>query len=210
MKSFYIALFGLLSVINFVYVNTIKADSSPISITLGEEFESTDEHNVFKYTNANDKEFLFHIKCNVSDSSVVDIYNDKDEDLLYSFLHNDNYLIGNFTINIGETAYIKINKDNVKATVTASDTQIKATINNQVMDKMIVKLDRGNSYNLGFIIYDEILNEFVDYSGEIKISNVSMNLYPATGNLIVIPEYALVGYDAIFRVETVMFCIQVK
>lgn len=191
-------------------VDTVKSDTVPISITLGEEFESTSEHSVFKYTNNIDKEFLFYIELDYSDSTIIEIYNDNNESLIYSGTFGKNYCVHRFTINVGETAYIKFNKENIKATMMAEDIQIKTTINGQVMDKMLVKLDRGNTYKLGFIIYDETLDKFVDYAGDIMIYSVSQNVYPVTGNLIVIPEKALIGFCASFRVESIFFNIEVK
>lgn len=211
MKILYVVLFGLLTIINLSTFETVDSDSSPLSITLGEEFESTSEHSVFKYTNNNDKEFLFYVKHDISDSTIVEIYNDNNESLIYTGgEYGDNYSIRHFTINAGETAYIKFNRENIKATIMVEKTQIKATINGQVMDKMLVKLERGNTYKLGFIIYDETLGEFIDYNGDIMIYIVSKNVYPITGNIVVISEDALIGYQASFNVKSVIFNIEVE
>ena len=211
MKTLYVVLFSLLAFINLNMVDTVKSDIVPMSITLGEEFESTSEHSVFKYTNNIDREFLFYVELDYSDSTIIEIYNDNNESLIYTGgTYGKNYCVQRFTINVGETAYIKFNKENIKATMMAEETQIKATINGQVMNKMLVKLDRGNTYKLGFIIYDETLDKFVDYAGDIMIYSVSQNVYPVTGNLIVIPEKALIGYCASFRVKSINFNIEVK
>lgn len=211
MKTLYIVLFSLLAIINLSTIKTVESDLSPLSITLGEEFESTSEHSVFKYTNNNDHEFLFYVKHDLSDSTIVEIYNDNNESLIYTGgEYGDNYSVRHFTINAGETAYIKFNKENIKATMMVEKTQIKATINGQIMDKMLVKLDRGNIYQLGFIIYDETLGEFIDYNGDIMMYIVSKYVYPTTGNLVVISEDALIGYQASFNVKSVIFNIEVK
>ena len=211
MKTLYYILISILSITNLVFFDTNKYDSTYESISLGEEFESTREHNIFKYTNNNDKAFLFYIQHEIADSTIVEIYNENKESLIYTGgTYSKTDSVRQFTLNVGETAYIKFNKENIKAIVMLEDIQIKATINGQVMDKMFITLEKGNVYKLGFLIYDETLDKFVDYNGDVLIYSVSKNLYPTTGNQIVIPEDALVGYAASFKVESITFNIEIE
>ena len=213
MKILYAILLSLLSIINIKMIEVIAVDSLVIDIAIGEEFESSSEHKIFKYTNNNDKEFLFYVKHDLAYSKIVEIYNDNNESLIYTggeYSSKDDWSIRNFTLNVGETAYIKFNQENIKAVVWPEEVQIKATIDGQVMSKMLIQLNRGHMYKLGFVIYDETLDEFVEYTGEIAMLYVSQNVYPSTGNLVIIPENALVGYHACFRVKSIFFNIEVK
>ena len=213
MKILYAILLSLLSIINIKMIEVIAVDSLVIDIAIGEEFESSSEHKIFKYTNNNDKEFLFYVKHDLADSKIVEIYNDNNESLIYTggeYSSKDDWSIRNFTLNVGETAYIKFNQENIKAVVWPEEVQIKATIDGQVMSKMLIQLNRGHMYKLGFVIYDETLDEFVEYTGEIAMLYVSQNVYPSTGNLVIIPEDALIGYHACFRVKSIFFNIEVK
>lgn len=213
MKILYAILLSLLSIINIKMIEVIAVDSLVIDIAIGEEFESSSEHKIFKYTNNNDKEFLFYVKHDLAYSKIVEIYNDNNESLIYTggeYSSKGDWSIRNFTLNVGETAYIKFNQENIKAVVWPEEVQIKATIDGQVMSKMLIQLNRGHMYKLGFVIYDETLDEFVEYTGEIAMLYVSQNVYPSTGNLVIIPENALVGYHACFRVKSIFFNIEVK
>ena len=62
MKILYAILLSLLSIINIKMIEVIAVDSLVIDIAIGDEFESSSEHKIFKYTNNNDKEFLFYVK----------------------------------------------------------------------------------------------------------------------------------------------------
>ena len=84
MKILYAILLSLLSIINIKMIEVIAVDSLVIDIAIGEEFESSSEHKIFKYTNNNDKEFLFYVKHDLADSRIVEIYNDNNESLIYT------------------------------------------------------------------------------------------------------------------------------
>lgn len=186
-------------------ISTASINSWEKEIDLDEEVELTSDTKILKFTNTDSSKFLFILKTNV-DSREFEILNSNNESLLYQQQTPDEngYALFYFSLEVNKDAYIAFKNEEAgkKVLLFVDEIQMKITIDNQVMDRLNFKLEKGKSYKFGILKYDEDTAEFINDDRAVIKVHVSNNFSIATGNILIIEENALSGFVCVLLVNS--------